>query len=1713
MGELPLLGLINTSPPSDPTRKARFEKLYINIVAASLLAADWFDRHGTVPTSIGSAGAALRSARKNNRGILDLFANTTNDLKQFLAHLEQLETDNSKPKSLINNVITPWRRLLQYACARKKGKRAHSKDSLSSAISLTFGGSGDISSRPPRVLQTRYNDDSANSHTPARENSYFTPSATYVEHPRTDRSQPGARCSTLQHKVNKRINQSLVMGQLLSATHPKSLSPYIVATIKSECLKQLKNPEKIGTSSWKNSLFILLSLVFGRPVRLIKGFKHRPIGPNRKPKEVCWVKIEEKWYLYDKIRIPREHLPDHIEDNVTNELFPHKESLGCLLPVPRELEGYLDEYLSGTGEDAWHLPENEGQTLRGFSSLKHRQVTLSKIAAHLSLSLRHAGVDSVIQGHICGTGADETPALFYAQVSPYTVISCFNDYVESLGFETESDAPIDGVLGSLLVPHSKRIFSHFQEMRAEIQKLDANKPADVFNHHNLLTLYTYMLLCLATGHRPVTEPFEYLRDFDLEAGFVWICDKVVRTNHSSRVVPLCETALEQMLRYLDHLKNLEKKLMPSNNALAHFIGDVLASCQPLFFLFTNTGPQSLSPQVLKHKDRFISPLPQNWQRHQLRSALTGNTWDESINAFMGHALIGVGAMSCTSGYNFANLKTIGHQVQSMLDERGIIPIGASPHPHCIGAYHPPKKQKGAIGRRKRAKNRETSRQIAIRKYDLLEIDLNFNGASITSAEQYERALKDIEAKIEDLNLTAEALVYIKGKLLRTAQKIVRTNKLHVSLPQVPTRLTFESSFRNEQWFSSARYIHVWERLFKDRLNVITRSSYEDEKTLIGLILYSAIVHGGLTDLEMVKKLAGTLSKSGPTLQRMGPYAWLELRVEAVGQRSRYSMKLEDERCYRHRHWFPDAISLALIRRLCRRKKEAPEQKPLKVGLQTKAIFVLIQKAVFAGTPNKTSITKLDQLTAAGFWSLESRQKIEISEALQSLASNHFRTFSVSPEAWRSLFSPLNEVNQVSARLPRDERAARGNILKKDPNEWGTFYDRELLPAITPPSFENGKITTGQAVANLKFLRGRDNLPVHLRLAIDWLIEVALRKDNSPATLQRYCSNLVLPLIYETNGEVPDLQDEVYLQELYTNMQTFHTTQGETDYLMGRLADFHSFAMKDRRYRLPELETLPWHKRQRHTRVRTRILSIGQVRKAIDVMLQNEPSMLERRKIALYVTLAFRTGMRLGELAKLRVCEVEKSDDFVVTVRNNPYGDNKSKAGHRRIHLSAFLDEDELKEFRLLMNHKTASKKHLLKPLFDKNDTGIPYKPSAISKMFSMAMKALTNDDDIVFHNLRHSCFSCLHATLEGVYEVSQDFTGLSIEQLRNIRTHLMGHASNRMGLYYTLAAFAGHADPRETMTSYLHLTDLILFQKLQKQSLIVGFDKLAQIAGVQGKRLNGRSPQEQHEYLVTQPIAGVRDHRYKPLTIPPFSLGSSDELSIESEGPDLTLTNTILRLIEEGSRSRDVADQFGIEHRQVEEWIQKARVLQQLTTRRGNKRLQPHNNSSILTVKAPNDKSVRLELANVLETIPDYLGSMTDQEIAEFTLMVLKASSPSARSYRLHQPEQISNIVDFFAPMIPKSRWQFIIGIPDGTDRETTEAKWRKTVPRQAACRFNVKDAIISPQFPDGIAFMHLVNPIGARYSSLPKIVAYLAAIAYCDIDDLAALVETADTA
>ncbi|WP_025898145.1 tyrosine-type recombinase/integrase [Kordiimonas gwangyangensis] len=338
------------------------------------------------------------------------------------------------------------------------------------------------------------------------------------------------------------------------------------------------------------------------------------------------------------------------------------------------------------------------------------------------------------------------------------------------------------------------------------------------------------------------------------------------------------------------------------------------------------------------------------------------------------------------------------------------------------------------------------------------------------------------------------------------------------------------------------------------------------------------------------------------------------------------------------------------------------------------------------------------------------------------------------------------------------------------------------------------------------------------------------------------------------------------------------------------------------------------------------------------MTSGEPSARERRKISLFVMLAYRTGMRRTELVKLQLKDVESSQDCVISIRDNQFGNNKSRAGRRQINLGVFLDDREMGEFKSLMA-QYARKTNRNLPVFSFGSTGAPYHGGQISKMFSQAIEQVTGDADVVFHSLRHSCLSCLHATLEGEAEIAHMIAGLSVEKMEAIRKYLVGHLDNRMGLYYTLAAFAGHAGPRETMLSYLHLSDLIIFSKLQRQPLEIGTDKLAQIAGVQGSKIADLDSTERHQYLVRHKVPAIASSH--PFVLPAdqklFSIGSEESHTTQAKH-DLMLVDEILRALQEGSKARDLAFQYDVDREVIEKWHQNAIELQSLRTRRGNSR-------------------------------------------------------------------------------------------------------------------------------------------------------------------------------
>src|SRR5690606_10047170 len=69
-----------------------------------------------------------------------------------------------------------------------------------------------------------------------------------------------------------------------------------------------------------------------------------------------------------------------------------------------------------------------------------------------------------------------------------------------------------------------------------------------------------------------------------------------------------------------------------------------------------------------------------------------------------------------------------------------------------------------------------------------------------------------------------------------------------------------------------------------------------------------------------------------------------------------------------------------------------------------------------------------------------------------------------------------------------------------------------------------------------------------------------------------------------------------------------------------------------------------------------------------------------KQLALIVIVAHRTGMRISEILKIRLVDVEDSAAYWVQVRESEFGGHKTASARRKIPMGALLTERELALF-------------------------------------------------------------------------------------------------------------------------------------------------------------------------------------------------------------------------------------------------------------------------------------------------------------------------------------------------------------------------------------------------------------------------------------------------
>lgn len=282
--------------------------------------------------------------------------------------------------------------------------------------------------------------------------------------------------------------------------------------------------------------------------------------------------------------------------------------------------------------------------LRLFNRTNQIHLTISKIASYLETYLLNKGISNLLIHLLTEPNPNHQVALYYTHTSTKTLEKIHRDYIQHLqtysaNFQLMVETSDNYFfIGSKVIHCESAISSYFYSLkRITRENIDKYHRKDIALH-NAFSLYTYLVLSISSGYRPVTNTLGYISDINLDIGIYFISDKDRGDKVEGRVNYLGKTALQQLQHYLDFCRFQYLSHQQKNPQLANHYQQVLSAEIPLIFFRTKDSILKPSPSILtKQLSAHNIRLPLNWGRHYIRSLLAENNFADSvIHAWMGH---------------------------------------------------------------------------------------------------------------------------------------------------------------------------------------------------------------------------------------------------------------------------------------------------------------------------------------------------------------------------------------------------------------------------------------------------------------------------------------------------------------------------------------------------------------------------------------------------------------------------------------------------------------------------------------------------------------------------------------------------------------------------------------------------------------------------------------------------------------------------------------------------------------------------------------------------------------------------------------------------------------------------------------------------------------------------------------------------------------------
>lgn len=217
---------------------------------------------------------------------------------------------------------------------------------------------------------------------------------------------------------------------------------------------------------------------------------------------------------------------------------------------------------------------------------------------------------------------------------------------------TAEPLTLAGWIGARYRPEIEQVNEAIANIKIDLLRLQTclTEHGAWIDFHNLYTTYQVFCQSLLTGMRPITTPLVTREQMVFSAGVFIRKEKAREDEFNTRHIPVCQTVLQLINAYENHLIVIKSRLLRKSIKPA--------SVPVLFYLEANGKPQHFQPLLYQGILNNYINLPPNLNRRLLRNYLEEQCVShEIIDVALGHANLGEQHWGAHSTLSMRDIRT------------------------------------------------------------------------------------------------------------------------------------------------------------------------------------------------------------------------------------------------------------------------------------------------------------------------------------------------------------------------------------------------------------------------------------------------------------------------------------------------------------------------------------------------------------------------------------------------------------------------------------------------------------------------------------------------------------------------------------------------------------------------------------------------------------------------------------------------------------------------------------------------------------------------------------------------------------------------------------------------------------------------------------------------------------------------------------------------